>query len=304
MAAASAGDRAPAPTEAPAITTPSLAPPAPVPAIRMAVTELAEYARCPRRHRFARVLGLAEPALGGAAAPGDDPGRATARGTLAHAMVAESDLAAPPLERRAQLAAAATRRGYDPASPGVRRILAEVSRFAVSPAGRLLADAARAGRVRREVPFTIRVDGAAGTPACYLVGAIDALIEERRGGLVVVDFKYAVPRPGAAERYRLQLLAYALAASRAHPGVRVRTRLQFLRNDHRAVDATPEATEVAAFAEAAPALAWGAFRGDGDRSPEALGRDAARCRAEGCGFVARCFEGAPAPARPADGTAA
>jgi ATP-dependent helicase/nuclease subunit A len=242
--------------------------------------------------------------VGGAAAPGDDPGRATARGTLAHAMVAESDLAAPPLERRAQLAAAAARRGYDPSSAGVRRILTEVSRFAVSPAGRLLADAAREGRVRREVPFTLRVDGAAGTPDCYLVGAIDALIEERRGaGLVVVDFKYAVPRAGAAERYRLQLLAYALAAGRAHPGARVRTRLQFLRGDHRIVDATPEPKAIADFAAAAPALAWGAFRGEGAQAPETLGRDADRCRTEGCGFVARCFS-ARSTARPADDTAA
>ncbi|HYG67714.1 MAG TPA: UvrD-helicase domain-containing protein [Anaeromyxobacteraceae bacterium] len=278
--------------------TVNLALPAPVPAIRMAVTELAEYARCPRRHRFTRVLGLAEPAAFGAAAPGDDPGRATARGTLAHAMLAESDLAAPPLERRAQLAAAAARRGYDPDRPGVRRILAEVSRFLASAGGRLLADAAREGRLRREVPFTLRVDGAGGAPACYLVGALDALVDERRGGgRLVVDFKYAVPRAGAAERYRLQLLAYALATGRASPGARLRTRLQFLRGDHRAVDAAPDAGALAAFAAEAPALAWGAFRGDGEQPPGALGRDAARCRAEGCGFVSRCF---PDAARTAD----
>jgi ATP-dependent helicase/nuclease subunit A len=290
-----AGEPPPVPAAQPPVTAPPLASPASVPAIRIAVTELAEYARCPRRHRFTRVLGLAEPALGGASAPGDDPGRATARGTLAHAMLSESDLDAPPLERRAQLAAAASRRGYDPASPGVRRILAEVSRFVASPAGRLLADASRDGRLRREVPFTLRVDGAAGTPACYLVGALDALVEERRGGgLVVVDFKYAVPRAGAAERYRLQLLAYALAAGRAFPGARIRTRLQFLRGDHRGVDATPAAEAITAFAEDAPSLAWGAFRGDGEQAPEALGRDSARCRTEGCGFVVRCFPRLPA----------
>jgi ATP-dependent helicase/nuclease subunit A len=140
----------------------------------------------------------------------------------------------------------------------------------------------------------MRVDGAAGTPACYLVGALDALVEERRGGgLVVVDFKYAVPRAGAAERYRLQLLSYALAARRAFPGARIRTRLQFLRGDHRGVDATPDAEAIAAFAEDAPSLAWGAFRGDGEQAPEALGRDGARCRMEGCGFVVRCFPRLP-----------
>ena len=128
-------------------------------------------------------------------------------------------------------------------------------------------------------------------PAAYLVGAIDALVAGRRGeGIVLVDYKYATPRPGAAERYRLQLLAYTLAARRAHPGARVRARLQFLRGDLRAVDVTATERELDAFAREAPALALGAYAGTGgDRPPAALGRDEARCRAEGCGYVARCF---------------
>jgi ATP-dependent helicase/nuclease subunit A len=227
----------------------------------------------------------------------DDPARATLRGTLAHAMLAETDLAAPPLERRAQLAAAASRRGYDLASAGVRRIIAEISRFIDAPGGRELAQAARDRRLQREVPFLLRLDpegartGApSGAPAVYLVGALDALVQGKRGeGLTVVDYKYASPRPGAAERYRIQLLAYVLAAARAYPGARVRARLQFLRGDHRSVDVTPSADELARFEQLAPRLAGEALRGGGDRSPEALGRDEARCRAEGCGYVARCY---------------
>jgi hypothetical protein len=206
-------------------------------------------------------------------------------------MLAEADLAAPPLERRTQLTAVAARRGYDPASPGVRPILREVARFLESPGGCALVAAAGAGRLRREVPFLLRLDGAPGQPACYLDGAIDALVLPARRGqpLLVVDYKYALARPGSAERYRLQLLAYALAASRAHGGARVEARLQFLRGDFRVVDVTPPAGALQAFAGEAPALAAGVARGDGDRPPEALGRDAERCRAEGCGFVPRCY---------------
>jgi ATP-dependent exoDNAse (exonuclease V) beta subunit len=306
-----AGPPLPAAALAPAVASvapapPRLARPAPVAAVRVAVTDLAEYARCPRRHHLGRFLAIPEP-RGAARAPADDPGRATLRGTLAHAMLAETDLAAPPLERRAQMAAAAVRRGHDPASAGVRRILAEVGRFADSEAGRALARAAREGRLSREVPFLLRLDGGAGAegpavPDAYLVGAIDALVAGRRGeGITVVDYKYATARPEAAERYRLQLLAYAVAALRAHPGARVRTRLQFLRGDLRAVDLTPSGRELERFARAAPRLAWEAHRGCGDRPPHELGRDEARCRAEGCGYVARCFpqaRGAPAPAAP------
>lgn len=271
------------------LAPPPLAPPPPPAATRAAVTELAEYARCPRRHLLGRVLGIPEPRGTPGVPPGDDPGRATARGTLAHAMLAETDLGAPPLERRAQLAAAAARRGYDATSPGVRRILLEVARFAESPGGRELALAAREGRLAREVPFLLRLGPGDGAPAVYLVGALDALVQERRGGaLTVVDYKYATPRAGAAERYRLQLLAYVLAAARAHPGARVRARLQFLRGDHRTVDVTPSARELERFEQDAPRLAAEARRG-AEPSPAELGRDEARCRAEGCGYVPRCF---------------
>ncbi|ACG72572.1 UvrD/REP helicase [Anaeromyxobacter sp. K] len=292
--AAAMADAPPAPARAAASTAeplapPPLAPPAPPAATRAAVTELAEYARCPRRHLLGRVLGIPEPRGAPGVPPGDDPGRATARGTLAHAMLAETDLGAPPLERRAQLAAAAARRGYDPASPGVRRILLEVARFAESPGGRELALAAREGRLLREVPFLLRLGPGDGAPAVYLVGALDALVQERRGGgLTVVDYKYATPRAGAAERYRLQLLAYVLAAARAHPGARVRARLQFLRGDHRAVDVTPSARELERFEQDAPRLAAEARKG-AEPSPAELGREEARCRAEGCGYVPRCF---------------
>jgi predicted RecB family nuclease len=294
------GEAAPA-TPPAALAAPRLAAPAPVAAVRVAVTDLAEYARCPRRHHLGRFLAIPEP-RGVARAPADDPGRATARGTLAHAMLAETDLAAPPLERRAQMAAAAARRGHDPASPGVRRILAEIARFAESEAGRLLARAARDGRLSREVPFLLRLDGD-GVPDAYLVGAIDALVAGARGeGITVVDYKYATARPEAAERYRLQLVAYALAARRAHPGARVRARLQFLRGDLRAIDVTPSQRELERFAADGPRLAWEAHRGGGDRTPAELGRDEARCRADGCGFVARCHPpprgvGPSAPAR-------
>ncbi len=121
----------------------------------------------------------------------------------------------------------------------------------------------------------------------------------RRGeGVLVIDYKYAAPRAEAAERYRLQLLAYALAARRAHAGVRVRARLQFLRGDFRAVDVTPTERELDAFAREAPRLAWGAYSGArAEATPADVGRDETRCGAEGCGYVGRCFPRPRSPAR-------
>ncbi len=292
-----APERAPPAPVAAAVRTapdpraPQLRPPLPPQPLRISVTGLAEYARCPRRHWFVNQVHLPEPRLDGGG--GDDPDRATVRGTLAHGLLAEVDLAAPPLERRALLAAAASRRGEDPGRPGVRRIVEDVDRFLSAPAGERLAAAFRAGALRRELPFLVRLGGA---PACYLDGAIDALVVNEEA-VEILDFKYAAHHPGAEERYRLQLAAYSLAVSQAFPGRRVSASLHFLRPSFE-VDVTPSPDDLARLADEVPALALAAARGDGrDRTPADLGRDAERCHAEGCGFVTRCFGAAgPLPA--------
>jgi hypothetical protein len=183
--------------------------------------------------------------------------------------------------------AAAVRRGYDPAARGVRRILADVSRFLDTPPGCALAEAARRGALRREVPFVLRID-AAGAPPCYLDGSIDALVDGDPD-VLIVDFKYALPSRWAAERYRFQLVAYAAAVARARPGRRVRARLQFLRGDCRAVDLTPGTADLRRFLRDAPRLALAAVAPERrEPSPAELGRTAQRCASERCGFVERC----------------
>jgi hypothetical protein len=201
-------------------------------------------------------------------------------------MLSEVDLASPPLERRAQLQASAARRGYDPASPSVRRIVADVTRFLESAVGRRLAALARAGSLSREVPFLLRIDG---DPPCYLTGTIDALCRDART-VTVIDFKYALFHPGAAEAHRAQLLAYAFAAGRAHPGRKVRAVLQYLRGRGAEVDVTPGDAELRRFAAEAPRWVRSAHLGEGSRlAPAELGRSEERCRAEGCGYVVRCY---------------
>jgi hypothetical protein len=103
-----------------------------------------------------------------------------------------------------------------------------------------------------------------------------------------VDFKYALPRREAAERYRLQLSAYALAVSRAHPGRRVRAGLQFLRGRCDSLDLTPSAGDLARLASEVPRLAAALAGGSREVPAAELGRARERCVAEGCGFVYRC----------------
>ncbi|HET8723783.1 MAG TPA: UvrD-helicase domain-containing protein [Anaeromyxobacteraceae bacterium] len=283
----------------------------PAPTLRFPVTGLAEYARCPRRHWMGTQMRLPEPRTerGGERRAGDDPDRATFRGTLAHALLAEVDLGAEDgAARRESLEAAAERRGEDPRRPAVREIVDEVEGFLASSDGAFLRGAAADGSLRREIPFVIRVGGeheegvapaeaGAGGPeagAVYLDGTIDALVVGP-DEVQVLDYKFARHHPGAEDRYRFQLAAYALAAQRAFPGRPVRALLHYLRGDGRTVDVTPGPDGLDRLARELPALARAAARGEGrDLSPSELGRDRARCESEGCGFVARCF-GGPAP---------
>jgi hypothetical protein len=69
----------------------------------------------------------------------------------------------------------------------------------------------------------------------------------------------------------------------------VRAELQFLRGRCDRIDVTPSAEELARFAAEAPGLAALLHGGGGERPPAALGRTRARCQAEGCGFVYRCY---------------
>lgn len=256
-------------------------------AVRIAVTDLAEYLRCPRRLYLARELMLPERPMAHRS-PEDDPERATARGTLAHAMLAQTDLAAPPLEWRVQLAAAAARLGYDPGQALVRRIMADLTRFLATAPGERLAAAARAGILRREVPFLLKLE-AQGSGPCYLTGVLDALVDDGHR-LDVLDFKYALGRPGTELRYRVQLLAYVLAATRARPGRRVTASIQYLRGGCACFDLTPSASEIREFASSAPRLAAEAASGLARVAlPQGLGRSLPGCRAEACGYVPFCY---------------
>lgn len=72
----------------------------------------------------------------------------------------------------------------------------------------LLAAAQNADKVRREVPFTLRLDGD------FLVeGVIDLLFEDR-DGITVIDFKTDRPAGEILETYLRQLAWYVLAAER------------------------------------------------------------------------------------------
>jgi ATP-dependent helicase/nuclease subunit A len=102
---------------------------------------------------------------------------------------------------------------------------AEIARFLATGLGRRVQEAARAGRLLREVPFTLGLEAAELYPelagkvppgeTVLLQGVIDCLVIER-DGLVIIDYKTdridGERLAEAVDRYRIQLELYARAA--------------------------------------------------------------------------------------------
>jgi ATP-dependent exoDNAse (exonuclease V) beta subunit len=197
-------------------------------------TALDTYSACPRRYYLDNVLHVADlfetggswktAAIGGALSPAD-------MGTLVHSVL-ETDLPVPGMqsatpefldERVSQIFGSdvkLTKSDHELAA-------ALIGRLQTLPVASDLFCAAEAGELQRELSFTTLVG------QTILRGQIDALCPipgdggnsgcGDTAGTLVVDYKTGAPGKGrtkaaAAKTYRLQMVSYALAASRMHPG--------------------------------------------------------------------------------------
>jgi ATP-dependent exoDNAse (exonuclease V) beta subunit len=169
------------------------------------VTDLAEFARCPRRYLLGRYLGFSGRAAGGAPAPAEPESRewnAAELGTAVHRLLAGLEVPNPDAE-------------------ALR--LADV--FRRGPLGRRLP---KATRVEREFDFPMAVGD------LVVSGTVDLWFEEN-GEVVIVDYKTdAVSSHEAhrrAEDYALQLRLYATAVEQVAGRKVTSAWLHFLRPD-------------------------------------------------------------------------
>ena len=135
-------------------------------------------------------------------------------GTLVHAVLAAVELDAD----RAGVADASALHGrlLGATAGEVEAAVDTAVRALAHPLLRRAADAARAGRCRRECPVGVQVEG-----GVLVEGVIDAAFLEDGEGWTVVDFKTDVEIAGRLEEYRRQVGVYAEAVGRA-TGVRAR----------------------------------------------------------------------------------
>jgi ATP-dependent helicase/nuclease subunit A len=261
--------------------------PAPRPReLTAAVTQLADFALCPRRYLHFHALGLAEhpaaarapslPVIVDSYGDGDAPPLdALRRGTLAHRLLERCRF-----DQTDDLNLLLQADGYDPAETAVAEVREHVARFVATPFARSLAGRA----LRRELPFLLSIPFAADAHL-YVRGQIDLLLLDS-SGVTVLDYKHA--RAGDDDDYRFQLAAYALAARRLYPSApSVSVGLVFLKEsdpEPKIQLAPPSQAFEAELAQLGGALAAA-------RSSDAWpGRPIDECRAIRCGYVYRCHQ--------------
>jgi ATP-dependent helicase/nuclease subunit A len=251
--------------------------PAPKPRSAMLpVTQLQDFALCPRRYRFAHLLGVPEPRAGAPVLVERDRDDDVPlldireRGTAAHKLLEKVVLGGPV---EAQLVDIERAEGL-PDDPEVR---IWVRRFFETAFARAMQN------VRRELPFVLRLTD--GEFALHLRGQIDLLVLNADGSATVVDYKTSLRPEDGLDAYRFQLGCYTLAARALLGNVPLRAGIAFLRENDPSPQLLPPGASVdeAWLAGKAHALVTAQIRGDWQGLPEA------RCRAIHCGYLSRCY---------------
>jgi ATP-dependent exoDNAse (exonuclease V) beta subunit len=268
------------------------------------VSQLADFMRCPRRHWLWHELGLEESGEGEELEreAGEElplQGWGLSLGIVAHGVLESLDLVAyeaAALEGRAELLQDALR------SCGLPLAWEEEVRGALEGAlgGVLLpwlAQVQRAGRLWRERPFWLRLEGE--REVLHLRGRLDAMWLDG-DGVGVLDWKFGRRGVLGASAHQWEVAMYALAARTLMEDERPRWRAKvfFLKD---AVCEEVEGSEevLEGLRRVLPLLgrrlALARRRGQWPKVDSAgQPRTREACEAEGCVFVRRCFGGSPA----------
>jgi len=258
------------------------------PAVRtleVPVTQLEDFALCPRRFRGRHVLRLPErPEPRAAVSPEVDPDLRLdprRRGTLAHGALERMDLGRASLDPDGALEAALL--AVD--APEDADLRMKLRPFVVGPYVRRLS-ALPEERILRELPFTLSIP--TDEASLLLRGQIDLVVEDAEG-LDIVDYKVSAPKgEDPTAPYAFQLGTYAVALRReVGAEAKIRTAVQFLDGRSRLPVYTPDIhPPELGIEERLPSLAAGLL--EARRTGEYGGREAHHCKKIRCGYAWLC----------------
>ena len=188
--------------------------------LSLSVTQLSEYMVCPQRFYYRYGMGLDEKIVhtGNASdAPllwkerRENPvPSGLDKGNAAHFILKHIDLTGDSEQKRKEIDALLMKQGLSPAGNGMEAFKENILSFLDNDVGRALGHR-REGSVLRELPFVMRLQNQHGSFTALIQGAVDLIYQDTQGIWNIVDYKYSSGREIDRERYKLQLMIYALA---------------------------------------------------------------------------------------------
>ena len=114
-----------------------------------------------------------------------------------------------------------------PESDEVEKLKEDILAFLSSDLGIALSQI-KEERIFKEIPFMLQLKENDPPFVVVLQGVIDLLFRDYEGVWTVVDYKYSAGRGSDRERYKIQLMAYALSVAKRMKGDKIRAVLKII----------------------------------------------------------------------------
>ena len=188
--------------------------------LSLSVTELSEYMVCPQRFYYRYGMGLEEGIVDTDSAR-DEPrlwnerkGKGVLsgldKGNAVHFVLKHIRLQGDLEQKREEIDSLLLRQGLPSAGKEIEELKENILSFFDNDVGRALANNGKRA-VLRELPFVMRLKNQQDSFTVLIQGAVDLIYQDTQGIWNVVDYKYSSGKEIDRERYKLQLMIYALA---------------------------------------------------------------------------------------------
>jgi ATP-dependent helicase/nuclease subunit A len=188
--------------------------------LSLSVTELSEYMVCPQRFYYRYGMGLEEGIVDTDSAR-DEPrlwhepkGKGVLsgldKGNAVHFVLKHIRLQGDLEQKREAIDSLLLRQGLPSAGNEIEELKENILSFFQNDVGRALANNGKRA-VLRELPFVMRLKNQQDSFTVLIQGAVDLIYQDTQGIWNIVDYKYSAGKEIDRERYKLQLMIYALA---------------------------------------------------------------------------------------------
>jgi len=205
--------------------------------LNLSVTELSEYMVCPQRFYYRYGMGLDEGIVDTDSARDESrlwherQGKGVLsgldKGNAVHFVLKHISLQVDLEKKREEIDALLLRQGLSSAGKELEELKENILSFFDNDVGRALANNGQRA-VLRELPFVMRLKNKQDSFTVLIQGAVDLIYQDTQGSWNIVDYKYSSGKEIDRERYKLQLMIYALAVMKQVKADRVQLMINVL----------------------------------------------------------------------------